>query len=260
MAETIDDIQQAIRDQLADQFNVTIGEFIRKLIAAFPADKEVALRALYKKVLMGIQLDKHLAVQKFATAVLPYNTMIESKDQTFFTKVASSLEMFADLDMTTTWETAPDSTKKAMWSYVIMLARLASSHAASYADQNEEKTSAFIDAGDLAKMQRVAEMSAEMAEEFQRTRGRQVTANDDISEYSMRVAKELDLDLSALERIDLNSVKSQLAELDLSAVLPGQGKISNAQKAQLCNFVMKQLRGMQMKQRLNAKRLARAGK
>jgi hypothetical protein len=248
-ADDLDAIQDAIASELAGEFNSKLGEFIRKLIRSFP-DSEAKLRTVYNQVRVAMQLDKHVPIAKFASAIVPCTALIEGKDESFFTNVAPTMPHLDGLDLPSLWKAASENTRLVIWDYVTLLQRIASSHASCF----EKKTQQEVSAAVIQQVQQMAQLSDSMVQDFQADHHRAPTAQDDLSLYSYKVAEQLGLDLGALDKINLRDVQREIDAVDFNQFAPpGTKTMTKRQAKEMSQFVMRQLRGLQTRLRLKAK-------
>lgn len=241
----IAEVNVSIKAQLADKFNVLIGEFVRKLISTFPAN-ELHLKTVYNKLLLPIAITPTVPIEQFFAVIQPFNNLIEGKASEFFTTHASSISMFADMDMKSNWDASPEDTREAIWSYMNALLALAKTYTNVDVLVCKDVTNvAGIPVSD------VSDMSSKMTKNFKSRHNREPNANDDVSEYSIQAAKDLGFELDDLSNIDLSTVEQQICNMELP--MAGGKKINKREVKKINAFVMRQLKNLQRRQRLQKK-------
>jgi hypothetical protein len=229
MMSTTKEINEYAKEKVVTRFNSLLGEFMRKLIATFP-DDAIELKACYTKILIPVAIDKTSVIVIFECSIKPYSALIEQKSDDFFTSDTSPLEMFDNIDMKRNWKASSPATKNAIWSYIQSLSTLASTY--------HNFGNALDSVPDLGK---------QMLNDFKEKYNRAPTADDDISEFSAKIAKELGLELDCLSTINMRQIEKKLRQIDVGAIVGV--KLNKVTKNKLVMFVMKQFRHLQRRQR-----------
>lgn len=234
MMSTAKEINEYAKHKLACKFNSVMGEFMRKLIVTFP-DDAVEMKACYTKVLIPIAIDKTSVIEVFQAKIKPYSTIIEQKGDEFFTSHTSTLSIFNNIDMKRNWEASSSTTKNAIWSYIQSLNTLASTYRNS-----GDAMETVMDAPGIG---------GQMLRDFESKYNRSPTVNDDISEFSSKIAIQLGINLDRLGDVNMRQLEQKIRKIDINAVLGV--KMDKMARNKLVLFVVKQLRNLQRRQRLN---------
>jgi hypothetical protein len=231
LMSTTKEVNEYTKEKLVSKFNSLLGEFMRKLIATFP-DDAIELKTCYTKILIPIAIDQATAIVIFESSIKRYTSMIEQKSDDFFTSSTSPLEMFHRIDMKRNWEASSSTTKDAIWSYIQSLSTLAST---------------YHNLGNI--LNSVPDLGQQMLDDFKQKYNRSPTPDDDISEFSAKIATELNIELDCLSTINMRQIEQKLRQIDVGAVVGV--KLNKATKNKLILFVMKQFRHLQRRQRNN---------
>jgi hypothetical protein len=242
----IEHVNKIMKEEVADQFNSLVGQFQRKLIGTYP-DSATPLKGLYAKILMAFAADKTIVVNKFSVFIQPYKAHIQTKSDEFFDKHASSIPLFDGIDMKSNWSATPPETKRAIWSYMTALLELSESYV--------NCDFAFTGSTGGLDIKKVMQTTQSVLSDFQKTHDRAPSTDDELSEYSLSVAKKLGLDLSSLDRINLREVEKSISKPEFMQSLGLTKKMKKPQIKGLIAFVVKQLRAVQKKQKLKARLL-----
>lgn len=267
MKSTTKSLTSDVKGKIASSFNTMAGQFLCKMIKTYP-NSSGPLKSAYKKLLFAIKASKTFVIQIFIEEIKQFEQLVRTKDDKMFLDNNDQLGMFSGVDMAANWKSSPQETKDAIWSYMNTLLNISTSYKSidfslsSPSDGNEDD--AEVDPSQLLTKETLAELmnsdmvksavesSQELLDEFKKKNGnREPTMNDDMSAASLELADKLGVDMSCLSELDLNSMESEIANVDLGAAL-GQ-KINKQQSKQVTGFVMKQLKQMKARQRLRSK-------
>lgn len=234
----MDGVTKEIQLQLANRFNQLVGEFIRKMMSAFPSDA-VALKSLYTKLLLGVKLKPDVAIRLFGDNLKQFAHLVDSKSDELFAVHSQDISLFTSIDMKSNWAGATQETKDAVWSYVNVLKKMSDTFTSSGGTVNA-----------------LAQHSQQALSDFKSKTGRAPNDKDDMSAYTLQVADKMGLDMRGLEDVDLPRMRSEIENMDLSNIpeLKALGmRVNKAQARQITGFAMKQLEALQRRQRMRQK-------
>jgi hypothetical protein len=116
--------QNLMNKKFIDVFNIKIMEFFKKIIMLYPHNKDFkSMRAQLRMLVTNSPKSPSEFYSKYV--VQKYLEHILNKDDTFFIDLDLSGTPFASLNyLKNVWGTADESTKTAMWAYVLLLTKL----------------------------------------------------------------------------------------------------------------------------------------
>jgi len=110
-------------NNIIEEFNKTIDEFINKLILQFP--NEPKIKTYYSAFKVTKMYDKTMPLKIFMGGCLPFTEQIKNRDSEFFAKrktfvnrLQQSSSFTDDVGLVNYWENLSDKSKTAIWDYV----------------------------------------------------------------------------------------------------------------------------------------------
>lgn len=110
--------------KIIDNFNITIEEFITKMINQFPLEKK--LTSYYSKFKIAKMIDKTIPIKIYMGGCLEFKQQIKDRDSDFFKNRSSfvnkcvkySHSFSSDIGIVNYWESLSNESKKAIWDYI----------------------------------------------------------------------------------------------------------------------------------------------
>lgn len=106
-----------------EMFKSELKSFMKNLIKVFPEDRDVKMMSSTLNIAM--MDDEEEMISKFYNVMAPYSTMISSKDDAFFMKVSSDVDIPLFGKLNHYWQGLDVDNKKIVWDYIQVLYTLA---------------------------------------------------------------------------------------------------------------------------------------
>jgi hypothetical protein len=123
MNNGINGINNNGNNQVLEEFNKTLDEFIKKMIVQFP--QETKLKTYYSAFKVTKMYDKTMPIKIYMGGCLQFTEQIKSRDTNFFAKrpefvnkIKQCSSFTDDTGLVNYWENLSENSKNAIWDYI----------------------------------------------------------------------------------------------------------------------------------------------
>jgi hypothetical protein len=110
-------------DEVTENFNMILEEFIKKLVVTFP--EQVKLNSYYKAFKLSKIVNQKLPLQLFMGGCTKFSVQIKNRDEIFFKnepifvdKCYKYSSFTKDIGLVDYWESMSSQTKNSIWDYI----------------------------------------------------------------------------------------------------------------------------------------------
>lgn len=100
-------------------FNEMMDQFLTELNLTFPENKRVVKFQAAFEIMK--QTSPKKIVDNFMNSVKPYGQKIMAKDESFILEDSKNIDGISDIDLPSIWTESSDTTKGAIWQYLLHL-------------------------------------------------------------------------------------------------------------------------------------------